>query len=410
MRIAIWHNLPSGGGARALNAHIKGLLSKGHHLEVWSQNPSADNFIELPEGIKVHHVPIERNAHVPYGSRVMSVFFQKDSNLQNMEKHCQTCASAINSGGFDVVFLNSCCYYAAPLISQLLTVPSAVYLGEPFRYFYEAQPFLPWHPPLEGGVRWLRRSYWQIFFRDLWKERLARVQLREERKSIDAIDTLLVNSIFSSESCARAYNRNGVVCYLGIDTTLFKPNKQTQKQPPYVVGVGNIFFHKNPKLAVEAISLIAENERPTLVWVANMKNDDYCNELTKLAAEKHVKLEIKEMISDEALVTLLSNAVCMIYTSKLEPFGLAPLEANACGTPVVAVAQGGVRETILDGQNGFLCNENPHEIAKKISFLLQNPDKQTQMGQTAFDNIQKNWTLESATNRLENALLNLVSK
>jgi len=51
----------------------------------------------------------------------------------------------------------------------------------------------------------------------------------------------------------------------------------------------------------------------------------------------------------------------MVYSARLEPFGLAPLEANACATPVVAVAEGGVRESIRNGVNGVLISERrPH--------------------------------------------------
>jgi glycosyltransferase involved in cell wall biosynthesis len=55
--------------------------------------------------------------------------------------------------------------------------------------------------------------------------------------------------------------------------------------------------------------------------------------------------------SDENIVELLNRAAVMVYSARLEPFGLAPLEANACATPVVAVAEGGVRESIRNGVN-----------------------------------------------------------
>ncbi len=64
----------------------------------------------------------------------------------------------------------------------------------------------------------------------------------------------------------------------------------------------------------------------------------------------------------------------MLYTSQLEPFGLAPLEANSCGTPVVAVAEGGVRETIKDGLNGFLVDDEPEAIAQAIKLLLSDAE------------------------------------
>jgi glycosyltransferase involved in cell wall biosynthesis len=63
----------------------------------------------------------------------------------------------------------------------------------------------------------------------------------------------------------------------------------------------------------------------------------------------------------------------MVYSARLEPFGLAPLEANACATPVVAVAEGGVRESIGNGVNGVLISERrPEQIGQELLSFLEN--------------------------------------
>lgn len=408
MKIAVWHNLPSGGGARALNYHLQGLLNQGHHIEIWSPNPLADGFIQLPDSVKTHTVSVYRTTHIPYKDRIRSVFFRKDINIRSMEAHCQQCANEINAGDFDVLFANSCFYYAVPFISRFVKIPTAVYLGEPFRLFFEAQPTSFWEAPTLLQPSFFSKNFWWEWLKDLWKKNNARVQLREERLNIEAIDTLLVNSIFSTESCARAYNRAGEVCYLGIDTQIFKP-LPSRKIENYVIGLGNLFFHKNPELAIQALAKIKEN-RPRLVWVSNMKNANYVAQLQEMAGNLSVEFEIKEMVTDEALVSLLNNALCMIYTSKLEPFGFAPLEANACKTPVVGLRQGGIRETIIDKKTGFLCTENAEEMAEKIDFLNNNNEEREKMGQVALENVLQNWTLNTATLRLENALQRTIQK
>jgi glycosyltransferase involved in cell wall biosynthesis len=404
MKIAVWHNLPSGGGARALNNHIIGLLDKGHTIEIWGCNPTANYFMKFPDSVNIHIIPLLRYSEYSFRDNVQSFFFQKDNNIKAMEDHCMACADNINEGDFDVLLIGNCKYYAAPFMSRYVKIPTVLYHGEPFRYFYEAQPYTPWYPPGISEIQWLRRSYWQLFFKDLWYERRMRVQLREERLNIETTDKLLVNSVFSSESCARAYNRAGEVCYLGINTDVFKPAKKAPSSP-YVIGLGNLFFNKNPLLAVDTIGEIPEHKRPTLLWVSNMKDGALYEEIIQLAELKNVRFEVKEMVSDEELVLLLSNAICMLYTSRLEPFGLAPLEANACQTPVVAVAQGGVRETIIDGKNGFLCVPEATTLAERIELLIDNPERQAEMGRVALQNVQKNWTLEAATDRIEVALL-----
>jgi glycosyltransferase involved in cell wall biosynthesis len=99
----------------------------------------------------------------------------------------------------------------------------------------------------------------------------------------------------------------------------------------------------------------------------------------------------------------------MIYTSQLEPFGFAPLEANACGTPVIALQEGGVKETIIHGKNGFLSNRNPKNIAKNLDFLVQNENLRAEMGSFAAEYVRTEWTLEKCTNNIENALLSVLN-
>ena len=71
-------------------------------------------------------------------------------------------------------------------------------------------------------------------------------------------------------------------------------------------------------------------------------------------------------LRDQELVSPLSRAKFMIYAPRLKPFGFAPLEANSCGTSVIALAEGGVRETVKDGINGHLVEDaDPAIFGKK---------------------------------------------
>lgn len=408
MRIAVWHNLPSGGGARAMQMHINGLSERGHSIEIWSANPTADGFLTFPSSVKCHQVSLDRKDVFSFSNQLASFFFLEDPNLLAMKAHARQCAKEINASDFDVVFLNSCFYYSAPLIAPYLKKPTVLYLGEPFRPFYEAQPHLLWQAPDFKEIGWFRRSYWKSFWYDLYQIRKARVQVREERRAIDAVDELLLNSIFSQESTQRVYNRMGKVCYLGIDTNHFyTTDKSFYSEKPYVIGVGNLVFHKNASFAIRAVSLIDKKHRPTLIWVSNMKDVILVNDLKKQAQQLEVEFLVKEMISDDMLRSLLGGASAMVYTSILEPFGLAPLEANACGTPVVALRQGGVRETIKENVNGFLCLSE-QEMAQKIELLIEDKTLRQQMGEQSVKEIQQNWTVEAAIIRLEEALKKIV--
>jgi glycosyltransferase involved in cell wall biosynthesis len=408
MKIAVWHNLHSGGGSRALQYHIQGLVSAGHEVEIWADAPDADGFMKLPEGVKLHQVPLRYTEKKPsFKERLSSLFFKKDSNMISMEEHCQQCANEINEGGFDVLFANSCHYYGVPFIGQFIKIPKILYLGEPNRYLYEAMPEQIWEAPIQKLSK-LTVKFWVYMFSDTWRANKFRVYVREERKNFKIFDKVLVNSYFSMESCKRAFGLPSEVCYLGINNDLFKPINVSFTKP-YVVGLGGFYAHKNPELAIRAVGKIIEN-RPKLLWIGNMVDDEYWDDMVELARSLDVVLEVKKMITDEKLVELLSGAICMIYSSNLEPFGFAPLEANACGTPVIAVAEGGVRETIIHGKNGFLANPNSEDIAKYIQQLIDNQELKKEISKFSIQNIQQNWTLAQCSERINLAVESVVNK
>jgi glycosyltransferase involved in cell wall biosynthesis len=325
--------------------------------------------------------------------------------MKAMENHCRKCASEINEGNFDILFANSCFYYGVPFISRFVKIPKVLYLGEPNRYLYEAMPEQIWEAPEEISNK-LTSRFWVYFFSNTWRTNKYRVYVREERKNFQAFDKVLVNSYFSMESCKRAYGLLSEVCYLGVDDSLFKQVKPSESKP-YVVGLGGFYGHKNPELAIRSVGAVTEN-RPKLLWIGNMVDEKYWLEMVELARSLEVSLEVKKMVTDKQLVQLLSGAICMIYSSNLEPFGFAPLEANACGTPVIAVAEGGVRETIIHEKNGFLVNQNPKEIAHYISELSDNQALRNKISNFAINNVKENWSLASCSERINKAIESMV--
>jgi glycosyltransferase involved in cell wall biosynthesis len=132
--------------------------------------------------------------------------------------------------------------------------------------------------------------------------------------------------------------------------------------------------------------------------------------MRRLAAAVGVRFEPRKLISDAEVVETLNRAALLVYTSRLEPFGLAPLEANACGTPVVAVAEGGVRETVKDGVNGWLVDSEPEAIAEAMARLLNDAELAARMGERARQYVEQEWSLGRAIDRLEANLWQVVDR
>jgi glycosyltransferase involved in cell wall biosynthesis len=109
------------------------------------------------------------------------------------------------------------------------------------------------------------------------------------------------------------------------------------------------------------------------------------------------------------LVHLLSSAIALLYTPRLEPFGLAPLEANACGTPVVAVAEGGVRESLTDGDNGILvADARPETIAAALLRLLDEPELARHLRTRCRNAVVARYSEATAIDRIERALADAI--
>ncbi len=63
MRIAVWHNLPSGGGKRALYEHVRGLIQRGHYVEAWCPPTASQTYLPLSLMIKEHVTPLNQFAN-----------------------------------------------------------------------------------------------------------------------------------------------------------------------------------------------------------------------------------------------------------------------------------------------------------------------------------------------------------
>ena len=124
-----------------------------------------------------------------------------------------------------------------------------------------------------------------------------------------------------------------------------------------------------------------------------------------------VDFSVRVMVPDAELIPLLGRAAAVLYTSRLEPFGLAPLEANACGTPVLAIAEGGVRESIIEGENGLLMPDaSPGNMAAVIERFFTEPGLAEALRKKSRAAGLARWRREAGIDRIEKVLTNLVAE
>ena len=414
MRIAIWHNLPSGGGKRALYHQVAGLLARGHTVEAWCPAQANQDFLPLSRLIPEHVLACPPLAWRPVvirsGLRHIFRHYKHTRHVLGvMDAHARQAAAEITAGQFDVLLAHPCQQVRVPAIGRYVHGPRVLYLQEPYRELYEAAPRLPW-----VADNWEPR-YWRSpraavrFMRDALGVQALRLMAREELTSVQAFERVLVNSLFSRESLLRAYGVAARVCYLGLDAEQFRPSGVPRER--LVVSLGALHPTKRVDLAVRAVAAIAPAQRPPLVWVANFADVVYRQEIEALAHQLDVRLTILVGIDDAAVVDWLSRATVMIYTPRLEPFGFAPLEANACETPVVAVAEGGVRETITDGLNGrLLTSDDPAALGAALLALLDDPAQARRLGAAGRRQVLEHWLWPRSIAHLETELAEVAGR
>lgn len=170
-----------------------------------------------------------------------------------------------------------------------------------------------------------------------------RLLRRADRRAALRVHTYIANSNFVARRIERIYRRRAFVINPPVETPRFAPAERTSD---YYLMVGRLLPHRNMQLAVRAFTAM---ERRLVV----VGDGPVAAELRALAGPT---IEFAGAVDDVALADLYGACRAVIVPGE-EDFGIVPLEANAAGKPVVALRRGGVLETVADGFNGVLFDD-----------------------------------------------------
>ena len=98
------------------------------------------------------------------------------------------------------------------------------------------------------------------------------------------------------------------------------------------------------------------------------------------------------------------NCSVFLYTPKEEHFGIAPIEAMACGKPVIAFNTGGPKETIINDITGYLLEEDLDQWENKIFYLLKNNQKRMDMSIAARNRIVDEFSWDAFMRKIKDSL------
>ncbi len=397
MKVAVVHNLPSGGARRTLVEQCRGLRLRGHRVEAFFPDTSDEAFAPLApvvDAVRVWRLPAPPDREASLFGQVRPASVVAVARLvRSLARVHREMAAAVDGAGFDVVLATHDQYTQAPAALRYLRTPAAYYCQEPLRFVYEEPVGLALAPEGGPGSRALRRL----------ATAAAKAVLRPlDARNVRAARMILTNSIYTHETIMRAYGRRARVVYHGVDTARFR-RTGVQKER-VVLSVGAMLPAKGFDFVISALGRIPENRRPGLVIVSDRGYGAYRRLLEAHAQRNAVALTVLSRVSDDELVGWYNRASLLAYAPYLEPFGLAALEAMACGTPVVAVAEGGTRESVRGGETGILTPRDEAAFAAAVERVMTDARLAERLAGAASDDVSRHWTWAASAERLEAAL------
>jgi glycosyltransferase involved in cell wall biosynthesis len=164
-------------------------------------------------------------------------------------------------------------------------------------------------------------------------------------RSALGVDFFIANSKFVARRIDKVYRRDAVVVYPPVDTNYFTPS--SDRREDYYVAVGRLVPYKQTELIVAAFNLMPDQK---------LKIIGDGPDLDKVRHLAGPNVEILGYQDNDFVRHHVQHAKALIFAAE-EDFGIVPVEAMACGTPVIAYAKGGVVETVVDGKCGVLFAE-----------------------------------------------------
>lgn len=195
------------------------------------------------------------------------------------------------------------------------------YVHTPIRYAWDLQHQYLQESGLTVGARsWLAR--WILHNIRIWDTRTA-----------NGVDHFIANSRFIAKRINKTYRRHSEVIYPPVDTSKFTLGDQREK---FYLAASRLVPYKRMDVIIQAFNRIPDR---TLVIIGDGPD------LAKLKRLAGPNVHLLGFQADDILVSYMKSARAFLFAAE-EDFGIMPVEAQACGTPVIAFGRGGALETV----------------------------------------------------------------
>ncbi len=253
---------------------------------------------------------------------------------------------AFDFSGFDLVISSSSCCAKGVITPPY--VPHIAFIHSPMRYAWDL------------FFDYKRRSgRLTRFFMDRW---IPSLRLWDYVSS-QRIDTIIANSRFIARRIQKFWNRSAEVIYLPVDVSRFNP-ADCQRED-YYVAFSRLVPYKRIDLAVSACKKLGKK----LVVIGGGSE---LENLKKLAGNAS-GISFLGRAPDDVLQHHLQRCKALLFCAE-EDFGFVPLEAQACGAPVIAFGRGGALETVQDGTTGIFFERQETDSLAEAILRFENLD------------------------------------
>ena len=264
MRIALYHNLPSGGAKRVAFEHCKRLVAAGHEVTVFQLQTAKTDFCDLAQ-VATAEVTL------PFSLRLLSrrgpAWMRRLCNCglsalgyRRLYRLQQRLAAQLEEQKFDLLYAHHDMFETAPSLLRMARIPSVYFCQEPARGIFEA-PLVA-----EGFDTRRKASYVGLMAGAMAGNPVAEMMLRfrrtNERVNTLAASVVLANSSYSCESILRAHGRVAQTCTLGVDVDFFTPGAERRD---YLLSVGAFHPIKGFRFLIRALACLPADQRPPLV-------------------------------------------------------------------------------------------------------------------------------------------------
>jgi glycosyltransferase involved in cell wall biosynthesis len=172
------------------------------------------------------------------------------------------------------------------------------------------------------------------------------------------------------------------VIYNGVDVESLTPDPNARSETPVFSYLGRLKRYKRVDLVVKAFALLDAREARLEIAGKGDDRDRLESLVTKLNIEDRVRF--LGYITEAGKRDLLRRSWATVLASPKEGWGISNLESAACGTPVIAADSPGIRESVVDGDTGFLVpGSDVAAYAAAMRGLLDSPELVTTLGANA---------------------------